>query len=89
MFKTPCPECIAHIASQMEKEPLVSMEGGVSLFHCAHENLGVFMLVRKGVIVDWSLWPSSGMAEVRQRMNRATQDTVAGIAAQDAAQPRH
>ena len=93
MFKTPCPTCLAHMASQLERDPLASTDGGVALHHCPHENLGIFMVVRRGLVTDWTLWPARGMDEIRRRVDRASKVSVAGAAVVDAAEhadaPRH
>lgn len=89
MFRVPCPECTAFIASKLEEEPLASAGGRPVLHHCPHEMLGVFLVVREGVVADWSVWPAGSIEQMRARYLRATHDSAAGIVAESQVAAKH
>jgi hypothetical protein len=79
-FKIPCQKCIARIAAALSTDRCQAVEHGTLLHHCRELGLGVVVFSQRGLMTDWSVFPSPDIETVERRMQRAQADTLAGIA---------
>jgi hypothetical protein len=91
-FQIPCQKCIARIAAALSTDRCQAVEHGTLLHHCPERGLGIAVFSERGLMVDWSVFPSPGIEAVERRMQRAQADTLAGIAVSNslaASKPMH